>query len=275
MSAVACQRWNRGRSRWAPTREVIEPARFGVEQITERQAKAFICAHHYSGSVPPIRRAYGLMRIERGGIRLVGACAFTVPMQPAAVSRWCRVSAPEGIELGRLVLLDDVAFNGESFFVARALRQLHEALPDLRAVLSYSDPVPRHRLDGTTVLRGHVGTVYQSLGMSHLGRSAKRTLYLAPDASVVSERSLSKIRNGERGAEGAYRNLVALGAPPIRPGESGAGYLRRALDDGPFRRLRHPGNLVYVTALGGRKEKKAHLQRLPQALPYPKQRSAA
>ena len=275
MSRIACQRWYRGRSSWAPVREVIDPSLYAVEPITERQAKAFVEQHHYSGSVPPMRRAFGLMRLTRGGIRLVGACAFTVPMQPAAVRRWCRVPTAEGIELGRLVLLDEEPFNAESFFVARALQQLHAALPDLRAVLSYSDPVPRRRLDGTTVLRGHIGTVYQSLNMAHLGRSSKRTLYLAPDASVVSERSLSKIRHDERGAAGAYRNLIALGAPPIRRGESGANYVRRALTEGPFRRLRHPGNLVYVTALGGRKAKRVHMQRLPQALPYPKNRSAA
>ena len=45
----------------------------------------------------------------------------------------------------------------------------------------------------------------------------------------------------------AYSQLLAAGAPPIRPGETGRGYVGRALLEGPFRKIRHPGNLAYVT----------------------------
>lgn len=44
----------------------------------------------------------------------------------------------------------------------------------------------------------------------------------------------------------AYSQLLAAGAPPIRPGETGRGYVGRALLEGPFRKIRHPGNLAYV-----------------------------
>ena len=62
----------------------------------------------------------------------------------------------------------------------------------------------------------------------------------APDGRVANGRALSKIRNDERGAAGAYAQLRSMGAPERRPFESGADYVARALQT--FRRIRHPGN---------------------------------
>lgn len=56
-----------------------------------------------------------------------------------------------------------------------------------------------------------------------------------------------------------------MGAPRRRPGESGSEYVRRALAEGPFRRVRHPGNFVYVWPLAP-----TVAAALPPALPYPK-----
>ena len=37
--------------------------------------------------------------------------------------------------------------------------------------------------------------------------------------------------------------------PPRRPGESGVAYCTRALREGPFRTLKHTGNLTYCWSL--------------------------
>ena len=61
------------------------------------------------------------------------------------------------------MLSEEVPGNGESFFIARALRLLHQALPEIRVLISYSDPVPRN-INGETVKRGHVGCSYAAAG---------------------------------------------------------------------------------------------------------------
>lgn len=262
------QRWRDGNSCWAPTRSLIDTGRHRIERIGESQARAFLCRHHYSGTMGVARLAVGLFRKEAfQSERLAGVAVFGVPIQPAAAQRWCGLPAPAVVDLNRLALLDEVEFNGESWFVARALALLHKILPEVRGLICYSDPVPRRRADGSTLMPGHRGQCYQSVNMRFVGRSSARTLTLAGDGRVFSERALSKLRNGESGADYAQQQLEASGAPKRNSGESGAAYLQRALAAPGMRRLRHPGNFVYVTGIGRHRSDKG----LAPALPYPRQ----
>ena len=102
---------------------------------------------------------------------------------------------------------------------------------------------------GREVKPGHLGIIYRAFNGRLVGRSSARTLVLARDGRVVSGRTLSKIRNGERGAAAGYETLLQMGAPRRMPGEADAAWVSRALRDGPFRRLPHPGNLAYVWGL--------------------------
>lgn len=245
----ACQRWRRRRDSYRPAGEPIDPSAYGVEVLDEAPAKVFVVEHHYAASYPAARFRAGLFRARRfSRPELVGVAVFSVPMQPAAVRRHAGLEPAAGVELGRFVLLDDVPANGETWFLARAFRLLRAEKPDVRAVLSYSDPLPRTAADGRLVKPGHLGTIYRAFNGRHVGRSSRRVLLLDRDGRAVSGRSLSKIRRGERGAEAAIRSLVAAGAPPRRPHEDGAAYVTRALADGSFRRMPHPGNLAYVWA---------------------------
>lgn len=214
--------------------------------------------------MPAARFRVGLFRRGRLGSELVGVAVFSHPPSEMVFPKWLGVSGIEGIELGRLVLLDDVEANGESWFLARAFRLLRTGLPTVRAVLSFSDPVPRSTTSGRKVLRGHVGTVYQALGGRYLGRSNPATLYLDREARVVSQRALSKIRVGDVGRDYAERQLVAAGAPVRNRGEDGRAYVRRVLAEGPFRKIRHPGNHAYAWPITSG-------VMLGAALPYPKQ----
>jgi hypothetical protein len=270
-----CQRWDRQRDRYRPAGETIRPHLYGVEVIDDRAAIEFIATHHYARTSPPQMLSVGLF--ESGGFeraRLVGVCRFSVPMNQAAVPARTGQPPEAGCELGRLVLVDSVPGNGESFFVARAFRLLRTERPRMRTVVSYSDPVPRFRADGSMVKPGHLGCVYQALNARYLGRSSARTLLVAPDGTVVSERSLSKLRNDERGADYAYRQLRALGAPPLAPTESGRKYVARVTALPLFRRMRHPGNLTYAWGLGGRHERARVEAGMPAALPYPRLRDS-
>lgn len=259
------QRWNQQRTRFVTPPVLFAPGVHAVEVIPEALAKPFVCAHHYSGSFPAARLSVGLFRhAPFHAPELVGVAVFGVPMQAAALTRWLGVDGQGGCELSRLVILDEdchgveIGFNAESWFVSRAQKLLAQHKPGLRAVLSYCDPVPRHdERTGEIIKVGHVGTIYKSLNYRLMGRSSARTHWLAPDGRVVSERALSKIRKDESGSDYAQRQLRTYGAPPRQAGEGGDAYVRRALESGVFRRVRHPGNLVFGRAIGPARQRTA------------------
>jgi hypothetical protein len=266
-----CQRWQLQRATWRPAGELFRPSRHAVEVLEERDAKGFVCTHHYSGSYPAARFRVGLFRAGTCALRdLVGVAVFSVPMQNRAIPKYTGLEPLAGVELGRFVLLDEVEANGESWFLGRAFALLHERRPEIRAVLSYSDPVPRQTIDGSVVMPGHVGTIYQAHNGRYLGRARAETIVLDPHGRVISRRALSKLKHETKGAAYAYAALVAAGAPPRRPLESGADYVARALHQGPFRRTRHPGNHAYAWALGDRRDRRDLLEHFAPALPYPK-----
>ena len=152
--------------------------------------------------------------------------------------------------------------------IRRAFALLASRLAEVRAVLSYADPMPRLGPDGAVITPGHVGTIYQAKGARYVGRSKAETNLLDGDGRVFPRRALRKIAQEERGGEGATRRLLALGAPVRRVGEAPAAWLSRVLAAGVLRPCRHPGNHVYLfDATGG-------ALRLPEgaraAVPYPK-----
>lgn len=267
-----CQRWRQRTSSFRPAGEPIDPDRYGVEVIDEAPAKAFVIRHHYSGSYPAARLRVGLFRARRPGpgVDLVGAAVYSVPPSQAVIPKWTGLAPSAGVELGRFVLLDEVPGNGESWFLTQAKALLEESLPDVRALLSCSDPARRQDAQGRTFMPGHVGTIYQATNARHVGRTNRSTVYLSPDGVVVSARALSKLRTGERGEEYAEAQLLDLGAPRRRIGEAGVGWVQRLRDWGWLRRARHPGNLVYLWALGDRRERRATEASFPIARPYPK-----
>ena len=74
------------------------------------------------------------------------------------------------MEIGRLVLLDNVPANGETWILGRCFELLQAT--GLRGVLSFSDPMPRRSvLSGSLVMPGHVGTCYQAVNDIYLWRS--------------------------------------------------------------------------------------------------------
>lgn len=256
IETMGCQRWNKRRDLYRPAGEPIDTEKYGVDLVQESEARDFVAKHHYAGSLPPTRVRVGLFRSSPfRQTELVGVAVFSVPVQAKALECYFGVDNDGGVELGRLVLLDSVEANGETFFVSRACRMLKKELPGVRAVLSYSDPMERVNECGEVVKRGHFGTVYRGLSATYMGRSSKRTLVLDKRGRVISERSLSKLKNDESGAGGAYRMLREAGAPERLFGESGKDYVERAVREGPFVRMKHPGNLVFGWGVGSKTER--------------------
>ncbi len=244
-------------------REVIDPRAYEIAPIlTDKPAKDFVCAHHYSVSFPAARFRFGLYR----GAALVGVAVFSVPANDRVITNYLPGEAIASVELGRLVLLDDVPANGESWFVARCFDLLRKE--GLVGVVSFSDPVPRTTSAGRVVLAGHAGITYQALNAVYAGTGKARVLRLLPDGSVFSDRAATKIRSGEKGARYASAQLVAAGAPPIdletATDDARRAWLRAAVA-AVTRPLKHSGNYRYLWALDRRARR-----HLPASLPYPK-----
>lgn len=263
---VPCQRWIEKRPRYRPSGEQIRPSEYGVDGIvSDKTAREFIQKHHYSHSMNAARFKVGLYRRGPIGHRLVGVAVFSEPVQRASLSHWCGITdRAQGIELGRFVLLDEIPGMGETWFLARAFKLLRQHKPEIRAILSYSDPLRRVDASGRVTTPGHVGIIYQAHNGRYLGRASRRNLWVDRDQRTIQDRTLQKIRDQEPGCVSAERDLITLGAEPRRFGEDPRVWLDRVLVPPAFFRLKHPGNHTYAWALDPKLV-------LPHALqPYPR-----
>jgi hypothetical protein len=263
------QRWRERRARFLPAGTEIDPRAFSVDVIdTKRDATPFVHAHHYAGSMPVARLSLGLFRNGKGGRSdLVGVCVFSVPINNASVPKSAGLHSPDAAcDLGRFVLLDGVAGNGESWFLSRAFRLLRHEKPGILSVISYADPVRRTDEYGRVFLPGHVGQLYAVMGSRYVGRSAPRTDLILPNGRPISSRAISKIRNAETGQRYAADDLVRAGARHRRHGEDPAAWLADLERSGFLSRRRHPGNHTYVFALT--RAARIAARRVPEH-PYP------
>jgi len=188
---------------------------------------------------------------------------FSQPMNNKTLPKWLGLTTEGAAELGRFVLLDEVGYNAETWFLARAFELVRRAR-GWRGIMAYSDPVMRINTDGAVVMPGHVGTIYQAHNGRYMGRSSARTLLVDRHGRVISQRALSKIRLGECGQDYAEAQLIELGAPARDREEPGADYVKRALKAIDVRPTRHPGNHCYCWPLDKR-------LKLGRGLKFPKQ----
>lgn len=251
------QRWEQGRSRWVSHRQCCDTSVMEAAPITHQVAKSFIHTHHYSGSYPSVRCRVGIF--ERG--QLVGVATFGIPAGPSVLKKWTGFGQDEAIELNRFILLERVGYNGESHALKLARRVLLTQLPELKALVAFSDPVLRETLEGELILPGHVGRIYQATNAGYRGRTGSRYLLLDAEGRAISSRLIQKIRQHQPGHVYATQRVLDAGAPPRHHGESVRAWLERALTH--FRRIYHPGNHGYVWSLERRR-------RVLSTSPYPK-----
>jgi hypothetical protein len=207
-TATLTQRWRSRRDSYRPAGEVIKTVDYEVAAIDEPTAKSFVLKHHYSGSFVAARWRFGLYHHRHG---LAGVAVFSHPVRDAVLTNVFPGDPMESVELGRLVLLDFVPANGESWLLGRCFEALR--CESLVGVIAFSDPVPRRTSEGVLVKPGHVGTVYQAFNGAFLGRATARTLHVLPGGVVLSGRALQKIRRGETGWRYSVEQLVQAGAP--------------------------------------------------------------
>lgn len=144
--------------------------RFVVDRIEAKIGKEFIKKHHYSHGVHNGPMCYGLFDNRE----LVGVLAFATPCSENVCASVFGVEHKRKVtELHRLVLLDHVQKNMESWFISRVLRQLKKDRPNYKAVLTFADAT-----------QGHIGVIYQATNAIYTGMSGKATFYLDQDGRL-------------------------------------------------------------------------------------------
>jgi hypothetical protein len=269
-----CQRWEARTPSWRHASDGgFNACRYDVVALDWNAALSFVVAHHYSGAFSSAVLRFGL--IERATGQLVGVCVYGNSMGPHVLRSAFPALAPsdESLELSRLVLLDRVPANAESWFVTRTFDVLAEA--GVRGVVMYSDPNGRVTPAGL-VMPGHLGIVYQACSFRYVGESKPRFEDHLPDGTVLPERTTSKVRGLEQGCAGAVRRLVQLGADDpgdlarMSAGERVA-WLEDAKTRAGVRHVKRDGKHRYLAATGTPLARKRTMRgvELP-ARPYPK-----
>lgn len=190
---------------FATSNKTTQFADYTVEIIPSSLGKDFIVKNHYSRGVHNGPICVGLL-LEG---KLVGVCAFAAPSSEAVrASVFGQHLKQAVIELHRLVLLDEVPKNAESFFIVRALRELKKYKPYYKAVLSFADPT-----------QNHLGVIYQATNALYCGQSAPATFYLDQDGRLRHPRqngvNITRTMAEERGwqpvkRKGKYRYLYLI-----------------------------------------------------------------
>lgn len=130
-----------------------------VEQIPYKMGKDFVTQHHYLHGISGGAICFGLFENDD----LVGVCAFANPVSEAVcASIFGDEHKRRILELHRLVILDEIGDNAESFFIARSLKLLKVVKPYLWGVVSFADST-----------EGHIGVIYQATNAIYYGKTNK------------------------------------------------------------------------------------------------------
>jgi hypothetical protein len=168
-----------------------------VTPITPKAAKRFVMAHHYAKGM---HNGPTLCTGLYDGPHLVGVCAFATPCSEAVrASVFGKDCVDLVTELHRLVLLDQVPTNAESWFIARSLEWLRSLKDHIHAVVSFAD-------EG----HGHRGTIYQASNALYYGAAPGYRAFLDETGRQRHKRQCGRNISIEEG--------IARGWTPIKTG---------------------------------------------------------
>jgi len=182
----------------------LQNSNFKIRKISFDIGKEFVKKYHYTGGIKG-SLTYGLFN----NYELIGVCAFATPSSENVCASVFGIEYKRSVtELHRLVLLDWVPKNSESWFISRALKVLKKDKPFYNAVLSFAD-----------ANEGHSGIIYQATNAIYTGTSSKSIFYLDQDGRLRHPRhdghNISRAEALSRNwktikREGKYRYLYLL-----------------------------------------------------------------
>lgn len=258
METAVVQRWRERVGSYRSAGETIITREYEVARLETALAKAFVLQHHYLMCFPAARRCFGLYRWGE----LVGVAVFSQPMRKEVVAG-LPGTPQESLVLGRLVLLDEVPSNAESYFLGQCFHLLERE--GFVGVVSFSDPLPLATLDGTVTHRGHIGTIYQALNGNYRGQCRAEWKLVLPNGRYFQNDSKTKIRHLKEGWRYSAQLLADFGAPMLDPSKDDPALWLEEHMLSICRRVKHPGNHDYRWTLNRR-----HRKYLAPSLPYPK-----
>lgn len=136
--------------------------KYEISLCNRSEIREFIETHHYSHNINGLKSSY-CFKVEDSG-KLVGAVLFG----ELSTTSWKKYGTSEKdvVELRRLVLLDELPRNSESYVVGYCLRYLRKH-SSYKVVVSYADPE-----------YGHSGVIYKASNFKYLGQTAKDKVYV-------------------------------------------------------------------------------------------------
>lgn len=185
-----------------------------LEEVGIKWVRPFIEEHHYSHSINGCKVSHCFALYD--GLDIKAAALFG----PLSTTAWKKYGENEKdvIELRRLVCLDELPRNTESWLIAQCLKRLKGKY---KVCVSYADP--RH---------GHCGFIYQAANWNYEGQTAPDVLLQTPEGRLYHSRALRTKYNGD------YKPFVKR--------------LRKLQEDGLLTEVKVPGKHIYTYNLIGR-----------------------
>jgi len=154
--------------------DYVDTQSLSVYPIGLDTAESFVVKHHYSHRLSSAtRHCFGLYERVTPSIffnyldhceeELVGVMTYGQPVGNLAIRSIGGVINKEVLELTRLVLLDHVKKNSESYFIGQSFKWLKKIAPEVKVLISYADPEA-----------GHGGTIYRATNWLYQGRGQNK-----------------------------------------------------------------------------------------------------
>jgi hypothetical protein len=148
-----------------------DTSKLSIRAINKSVAKDIIINNHYSGLWTKVSYAIGLFTsdVEEhpffSGVedKLIGVACYGDPigrLSGQSISEM--LDRTEVLELVRLFVFDGYGSNIESWFLGKTFDWLRENVPQVKGLISYSDPK-----------EGHAGTIYQATNWIYQGNSLR------------------------------------------------------------------------------------------------------
>jgi hypothetical protein len=171
-----------------------------VRRAQVPDAKAFVAAHHYSGTHGTRGPVYtfGLFRRDRAD-RILGAAIWGTGLPRSAAETF----SPDWrgvLSLTRLAVAPEVPLNGASFLIARSVREIRKE-GRYHTLATYAD-----------TWQEHTGGIYRATNWQYLGETKPTAVWVDSDGRVVANRRPGPSANQGRGGAGlASSDMEALG----------------------------------------------------------------
>ena len=156
-----------------------------VHLISNNTARRFVFEHHYSQVMPRITK------LCIGGFEndiLVAVATLGYGVRPKHTIQKCfpGLSVGDYLEIGKLCVSDDMPRNSESQFIAKMIKLIRRANPELMLLYSWADGI-----------LGKPGYVYQASNF-YFGGHIWTEMYLDAEGHRVHPRTMQGLSNGPR-----------------------------------------------------------------------------